>query len=325
MLKVSVKLPKSPGMKVLGIEQNFPLKNLTNKKQMNEVRLKGTDQGVVGQLMALISEGKYEPEYRVPPTVELLENFSTEEELIEALKNGTALGSLITGFHRWQAHEGENQETMYVAIVTFSDHDGMSANYWRKQWKLRENEENKDPKNDRTKEDIVGTIANMVAEKDIDASQIPKALKDAGIKSAAKIATLESEVLGKLGQYTYRVDAVSDKELKTISTKYAKDTGKTVISATFTDIKNIDYDKRALFNVMEEVLAGNHNPKIVARINGANHGKVKQVRKKKSELLKKNLEHILNFAKYYKDNNLTPDDIIDVGWTAQLHDEEGVI
>ena len=311
MLKVSVKLPKSPGMKVLRIEQNFPLKNLANKKQKNIVRFGQTDQGVVGQLMTLISEDKYEPEYRVPPTVELM--------------NGTALGSLITGFHRWQAHVGENQETMYVAIVTFFDHDGMSANYWRKQWRLRENEENEDPKNDRTKEDIVGTVANMVKEQDIDESQIPKALKDAGIKSAAKISTLESEVLAKLGQTTYVVDAVSDKELKTISAKYAKDTGRTVIKATFTDIKNIDYDKRALFNVMEEVLKGNHNPKIVARINGANHGKVKQVRKKKPKLLKKDLEHILDFAEYYKANNLTPDDIIDVGWTAQLHDEEGVI
>ena len=200
MLKVSVKLPESPGMKVLRIEPKFPLKNLANKKQKNIVRFGQTDQGVVGQLMTLISEDKYEPEYRVPPTVELM--------------NGTALGSLITGFHRWQAHVGENQETMYVAIVTFFDHDGMSANYWRKQWRLRENEENEDPKNDRTKEDIVGTVANMVKEQDIDESQIPKALKDAGIKSAAKISTLESEVLAKLGQTTYVVDAVSDKELK---------------------------------------------------------------------------------------------------------------
>ena len=310
MLKVSVKLPASPGMRVLRIERNFPLKNLTNKKQKNIVRFGQTSQSVVGQLMTLISEGKYEPEYRVPPTVEM---------------SGTSLAALITGFHRWQAHEGEDKKTMYVAVVEFFDHDGMSANYWRKQWRLRENEENEDPKNDRTKDDIVGTVANMVKEQDIDESQIPKALKDAGIKSAAKIAALESEVLAKLGQTTYVVDAVSDKELTTISTKYAKDTGKAVISATFTDIKNIDYDKRAVFNVIEEVLKGNHNPKIVARINGANHGKVKQVRKKKPKLLKKNFEHILDFAKYYKDNNLTLDDIIDVGWIAQLHDEEGVI
>ena len=49
--------------------------------------------------MTLITNGKYEPQYHVPPTIEMV-----DEEL----------GELCTGFHRHAAHVGKNKPTMWL-------------------------------------------------------------------------------------------------------------------------------------------------------------------------------------------------------------------
>lgn len=300
------KKPVSKGMKVVGFRE-FPLDKLVGNKQKNDVRFAQTDEGAVGKLMKIISNGKYEPQYHVPPTVEMV-----DEEF----------GELVTGFHRYAAHVGKNKSNMWVAIVEFEDFRGMSAAYWKSQWKLIENKEEENVKTARTQEDIVGKIVNMIkVEKVMTSSEedIVQALKDAEL-SNGKIALYTSLIFKKLGQVTKVVDAVSEQEL----TSFAKNYDANTYTATFTDVKNKDYDKRAIFNYFESVMAG--NPKTcVARINGSNQEKVLLIRSKKETVIKNEIQYLIDVVKYAENNNIDLAGNFSLKYVPQLHNEHEVI
>lgn len=298
--------PVSKGMKVVGF-QEFPLKNLVGNKQKNDVRFAQTDEGAVGKIMKLITDGKYEPQYHVPPTIEMV-----DEEL----------GELCTGFHRHAAHVGKDKDTMWAAIVEFEDFDGKSAAYWKSQWKLIENLEEENVKTPRTQEDIVNKIVNMIkVEKVMTSSEedIVQALTDAKL-SKGKIALYTSLIFSKLGQVTKVVDAISEQEL----TSFANDYDANTFTATFTDVKNKDYDKRAIFNYFESVVSG--NPKTcVARINGANQEKVLLIRSKKETVIKNEIQNLIDVVKYAEKNNIDLCENFSLKYVPQLHNEYEVI
>lgn len=310
--KVKVKLPKAKGMRVVGIEPNFPLKNLIRSKGKNSVRFRGTDSDAVGQLMTIIKDGNYEPEYHVPPTVEMVD--------------GTK-GELITGFHRKSAHEGVDAETMYVAIVEFFEEEGKSANYWRIQWKLNENMEDKNfVKTDRTQEDVVNTIVNMIRDKVITSSEddIDEALRDCGESGSGKIAQLRSAIFGKMGHVTKVVDTIELTELNRTADEYQCEYDVKTIPATFTAVNNPDYDRRANFNRMEAIMAGHEDHVIIARVNGKGQDGVVKIREKKAEVLDEQMKFIFEFVDFCRDRNITPNKA-KVVFMGQLYNESEVV
>ena len=310
LMKIEPKKPVSKGMKVVKFAE-FPLKNLVGNKQKNDVRFAQTDEGAVGKIMTLITNEKYEPHYHVPPTVEM-----KDEEL----------GELVTGFHRYAAHVGKNKETMWVAIVEFEDFGGKSAAYWKSQWKLIENLEEENVKTPRTQEDIVGKIVNMIkVEKVMTSSEddIVQALTDAKL-SKGKIALYTSLIFSNLGQATKVVDAIDNEELKEYADNYADDNDVDTFTATFTDVKNKDYDKRAIFNYFDSVLNGSPAT-CVARINGANQEKVLLVREKKEMVIKEEIKKLVQVVKYAEENNIDLSENFILKFAPQLYREDDII
>ena len=310
---VKVKLPKSKGMRVIGIEPNFPLKNLVSSKGANEVRFNGTNPKAVGKLATIIKGGTYEPGHHVPPTVEMVDE---------------TRGKLTTGFHRKAAHEAPSvgKKTMYVAIVEFFEEEGKSTNYWRKMWRLNENKEDDNyVKTDRTAADVVGSIVNLIQDKEITSSEedIDEALKNSGERGSGKIAQLRSQIFSKLGHVTKVVDTIELAELNSFADEYQCEHDVKTIPATFTSVVNPDYDNRAIFNLIEAIMEGHEDPVILARINGASQTSVVKIREKKEAVLNRILKDIFEFVDHCRDRNIEPK--AKVIFLGQLYNESEVV
>ena len=164
--KVSAREPKAKGMRVVRIDDKFPMKEIYQPGGSNSARASGTDGEKVKAFQKLIKDGKYEPGYYVPPTVELIKDDSQFPELELNDKQKQKMleykAMLDTGFHRYEAHYGENETIIHVAIIEFFEFEGKSAEYWRDIWRTNENKKEDEIKNERVEIDIVTQLVNMV-------------------------------------------------------------------------------------------------------------------------------------------------------------------
>ena len=167
--KVSAREPKAKGMRVVRIDDKFPMNQIYQPGGSNSARATGTDRDKVADFQRLIKEGKYEPGYYIPPTVELIKDASQFPELELSDKQKEEMlkyeAMLDTGFHRHEGHYGENKQTMHVAVVEFFHFQGKPAEYWRDIWRTNENKKEEEVRNERVEIDIVTQIVNMIRKK----------------------------------------------------------------------------------------------------------------------------------------------------------------
>ena len=130
--KVPPNIPKSRGMRVVGIYPEFDYKNkLANAYNKNIAKEEGVDGKIRDTIADAIKEGNWKPaHYPKPATME---------------KTDVAdINSLLTGFTTMSAHIKALQDTMFIYLVEFfaaPDEDGVMqpAKFWRRAWRTKEN------------------------------------------------------------------------------------------------------------------------------------------------------------------------------------------
>jgi len=111
----------------------------------NTARSDGLNDSKIRGHQRNINNGKYQPKHHPPILVEPI------------FVNGELKFKLINGHHRYQAHLGLDKEFIYVAIGTFNDTDGESAEYWREDYQINSNNDEDYIITLTTDEDIIGS------------------------------------------------------------------------------------------------------------------------------------------------------------------------
>lgn len=134
---------------------------------------------IVNKFQKAIRNKTYNTELNTPPCV---------------LEDNT----LVSGYHKYNAHVLENQEYITVAVVKFKDFDNMPAEYWQLNWKSVENNPDNDEfiRNPRSDHDIIVTTLNQIKKNLIKptADDVKKSLKHQQV-SPKKISKLISDIL----------------------------------------------------------------------------------------------------------------------------------
>ena len=150
-------IPKSKGMRVVGIYPKFDYKNkLANAYGQNIAKEEGIDEKVRDTIAKLIKEGKWKPEHYPKPA-------TMEKTDVEDIFNQ------LTGFTTRSGHIKALEDTMFIYLVDFfdeADEDGVMqpAEFWRRAWRTRENvpEDSDYVKSDYHKHNIIKAAAELL-------------------------------------------------------------------------------------------------------------------------------------------------------------------
>ena len=342
-------LPKSKGMKIIGIIDKLPfkyIKGLDNENYVNDARhdLSKT-QVTIGRFQKKIKDGKYLPKIWGGPTLVATGEFH---------EDGNPMYELVTGWHRSSAMINEGYLDGYFVIVTFYSYKGQSANYWKKIWKSVENKKNADfIQNDRGEQDIVGITTQMVVDGEIEFNKsdntkegiekktkaIENALKDQEC-TQSEIYLLLPKILANLGEKKGIVYPFPKKKweeyIETYSKNYDDEFVKTV---QFESVSEKDYEYRFMMKFLTE-LAQNctfddngevldipekyENMTILAKILEGSKSKVLDIRDAKNTFFEDNTNIILKATKILlklKENDTLPN----VKFAPQLFGEKSAV
>ena len=286
LFSVAAREPKAKGMRVICIDDKFPMNQIYQPGGSNSARASGTDGGKVKDFQKLISEGKYEPGYYVPPTVELIKDVSQFPELELNDKQKQEMleykAMLDTGFHRYEAHYGEGETTMHVAIVEFFEFAGKSAEYWRDVWRTNENKKEEEVSTERVEIDIVTQIVNMIKKGTVKGNEkdIKETLKEMKVTSKDEKHNILNEVLSAIGQESRVVQSISDSDFLEIMKLVPNND---VLKFITRKIATADYDTRLFGKYIKSVNNG-ADPLILTIVNGNTAKNVLNIREKKHDV-----------------------------------------
>lgn len=291
MDKIEARRPKAKGMKFIRFER-IPLDKLKKRPGKNTSRRAGVERNNIDKFITIMMQGKYEPEYNIPPVV-------TEGP------NGTYY--VESGEHRKEAHKELSQDpaysefkTYYAAVVEFHDEGGMPAQYWNEIWVTKENvEEDSFVRKRADNKDIATSVANLVKKRIISNDAISKefAIKNMGVNpNTGTFQKIKSEVEKALGNFAGVVESIT--EPTQWAKKYATHNGlqQVPITATFKGgsgfegADDSDNDYRLIRKCIAMYLK---NPKdfskktILAHTNGADPDRVRRIRNRKADLLER--------------------------------------
>jgi len=334
LFSVPAREPKAKGMRVLRIEDEFPMDKIYQPGGSNSARATGTDTKKVAEFQRLIKEGKYEPGYYIPPTVELIKDASQFPELELSDKQKEEMlkydAMLDTGFHRHEGHYGENKQTMHVAVVEFFAFQGKPAEYWRDIWRTNENMKEEEVRNERVEIDIVTQIVNMVRKKTIKATKtvgleqaIEATIKDMKVTAKDEKSRILNDVLIELGQESRVVQSISEKDFEEIKKLVPNNE---VIKLTTRKLATADYDTRAFIKYINAVNSG-LSPLILTIVNGNTSKNVLNIREKKPDILTDHFREIIkavtDFTK--KVDISDPEYKLPMKFVGQLQNEDEIL
>jgi len=329
LFSVAAREPKAKGMRVIRIDDKFPMNQIYQPGGSNSARASGTDGGKVKDFQKLISEGKYEPGYYVPPTVELIKDVSQFPELELNDKQKQEMleykAMLDTGFHRYEAHYGEGETTMHVAIVEFFEFAGKSAEYWRDVWRTNENKKEEEVSTERVEIDIVTQIVNMIKKGTVKGNEkdIKETLKEMKVTSKDEKHNILNEVLSAIGQESRVVQSISDSDFLEIMKLVPNND---VLKFITRKIATADYDTRLFGKYIKSVNNG-ADPLILTIVNGNTAKNVLNIREKKHDVLlarfRELLKDAIDFAK--KEDIFSPDYKLPMKYVGQLQNEDDIL
>ena len=246
----------------------IPLTSL--KDNTNSVRPSGEHVDVITKIAELIENGEYDPYRYIPPIVEH-----------SAVNNGGYV--IVSGHHRFRAHKALQFPTMECAVVKFKSERDRSL------WRQLENTDGFDGfvKNVISREDNVIIVSDLVSRGIIssDRKSIQDYIIDANIvtkKAEKSINTIVNAVLKKTGNhntydYVRTWDSAEKKEV--IEVLQNKFPDKKFVGATFKELDDIDYDHRAMLQVVDSFVNDPTRPIVVVyAVNGANKEKIENIR-----------------------------------------------
>ena len=329
LFSVAAREPKAKGMRVIRIDDKFPMNQIYQPGGSNSARASGTDGGKVKDFQKLISEGKYEPGYYVPPTVEIIKDVSQFPELELNDKQKQEMleykAMLDTGFHRYEAHYGEGETTMHVAIVEFFEFAGKSAEYWRDVWRTNENKKEEEVSTERVEIDIVTQIVNMIKKGPVKGNEkdIKETLKEMKVTSKDEKHNILNEVLSAIGQESRVVQSISDSDFEEIKKLVPNND---VLKFITRKIATADYDTRLFGKYIKSVNNG-ADPLILTIVNGNTAKNVLNIREKKHDVLlarfRELLKDAIDFAK--KEDIFNPDYKLPMKYIGQLQNEDDIL
>ena len=253
----------------------IPLTSL--KDNTNSVRPSGEHVDVITKIAELIENGEYDPYRYIPPIVEH-----------SAVNNGGYV--IVSGHHRFRAHKALQFPTMECAVVKFKSERDRSL------WRQLENTDGFDGfvKNVISREDNVAIVSDLVSRGIIssDRKSIQDYIIDANIvtkKAEKSINTIVNDVLKKTGNhntydYVRTWDSAEKKEV--IEVLQNKFPDKKFVGATFKELDDIDYDHRAMLQVVDSFVNDPTRPIVVVyAVNGANKEKIEDIRDHKPKNL----------------------------------------
>jgi hypothetical protein len=327
--KVSAREPQAKGMRVIRIDAKFPMNKIYQPGGSNSARATGTDSEKVADFQRLIREGKYEPGHYIPPTVELIKDVSQFPELELSDKQKEEMlkyeAMLDTGFHRYEAHYGEGDTTMHVAIVEFFEFAGKSAEYWRDVWRTNENKKEEEVSTERVEIDIVTQIVNMIKKGTVKGNEkdIKETLKEMKVTSKDEKHNILNEVLSAIGQESRVVQSISDSDFLEIMKLVPNND---VLKFITRKIATADYDTRLFGKYIKSVNNG-ADPLILTIVNGNTAKDVLNIREKKHDVLlarfRELLKDAIDFAK--KEDIFSPDYKLPMKYVGQLQNEDDIL
>ena len=253
----------------------IPLTSL--KDNTNSVRPSGEHVDVITKIAELIENGEYDPYRYIPPIVEH-----------SAVNNGGYV--IVSGHHRFRAHKALQFPTMECAVVKFKSERDRSL------CRQLENTDGFDGfvKNVISREDNVIIVSDLVSRGIIssDRKSIQDYIIDANIvtkKAEKSINTIVNAVLKKTGNhntydYVRTWDSAEKKEV--IEVLQNKFPDKKFVGATFKELDDIDYDHRAMLQVVDSFVNDPTRPIVVVyAVNGANKEKIEDIRDHKPKNL----------------------------------------
>lgn len=256
----------------------IPLTNLKNNS--NTVRPSGEHIDVVTKMVELIENGEYDPYRYIPPIVEPT-----------GANNNTYV--VISGHHRLKAHQALELPTMECAIVKFKTERDRSL------WRQLENTDGFDGfvKNVTCREDNIKIVSDLVSRGIIasDRKSIQDYIIDANIvtkKAEKSINTIVNDVLKNTGNhntYDYVRSWDGSEKKEVIEVLQNKFPDKKILSVTFKEEKDIDYDHRTILQVTDSFIQDPTRPIVVVySVNGADKEKIETIREFKPTYLVRN-------------------------------------
>jgi hypothetical protein len=236
----------------------------------NKVRPNGEHVDVITKIVELIENGEYDPYRYIPPIVEH-----------SAVNKGCY--TIISGHHRFKAHNALELPTMECAVLKFKSERDRSL------WRQLENTSGFDGyvKNVTSKEDNITIVSDLVSRGIIssDRKSIQDYIIDANMvtkKAEKTINTIVNDVLKKTGNdntYDYVRTWDGNEKKEVIEVLQNKFTDKKFVSATFKEDEDGDYDHRAIVRVTDAFLEDPTRPIVVVySVNGANVDYIKYIR-----------------------------------------------
>lgn len=257
------------------ILKEIPLTNLKNNS--NSVRPSGEHIDVVTKMVELIENDEYDPYRYIPPIVEP-----------SSVKSDSYV--IVSGHHRYKAHQALELDTMECAIVKFKTERDRSL------WRQLENTDGFDGfvKNVTSREDNIKIVSDLVSRGIIssDRKSIQDYIIDANIvtkKAEKSINTIVNDVLKNTGNhntYDYVRSWDSGEKKEVIEVLQNKFPDKKFVSATFKELEDIDYDHRTMLQVVDSFVEDPTRPIVVVyAVNGANKEKIEDIRDHKPKHL----------------------------------------
>jgi len=245
--------------------------SLSNLKDNNNtVRPSGEHIDVVTKMVELIENGEYDPYRYIPP-------------IVEPSGAGSNTYVIVSGHHRFKAHRALELPTMECAVVKFKTERDRSL------WRQLENTDGFDGfvKNVTSREDNIKVVSDLVRRGIIasDRKSIQDYIIDANIvtkKAEKSINTIVNDVLKNTGNhntYDYVRSWDSSEKKEVIEVLQNKFPDKKILSVTFKEEKDHDYDHRTMIQVTDSFIQDPTRPIVVVyAVNGADKEKIESIR-----------------------------------------------
>lgn len=315
--KIEPLVPKSEGMRVLEMGY-IPMDKIisSNEQWTNINRPEGPDAKKVELHEKSIREGTYFPEIHIPPT------------LVKVYVNGELFYELVSGAHRWMAHENTGQTEFYGAVVEFFDTPKGVADYHCSIWQSNENAENADntvSKNVRSDDGIIQTTLSVMDRGHVtrDEAGIIRALTDQLIdKNTQKGKNLKNRILAMIDENAETVRIFSKADVAKLEREESTPSVHAV-ARTMKDTSGVDtdYDLRLMLTFL--AFLTNKSSKRWMRVflhwTGMNASQIRSARIIKSGLFDRLAEMCRQYLHYYNSGELQRR--VNLVFTDQLKDD----